>query len=175
MCWVFLRLSTHTSPEFFFLVQKGQLNDRNGFKNGAKFPTDPENTEQSTTPKPDESPTVPNGPSPSVASSEESEENLEFVSSLTNEIICSHGKIDPDERRWVVVGEDAWALIEKYFPASDKLEPLAQNISNSSNQVYSSEGGQFIWEECNECRVEALKDASLSNHVKELLKPYDRG
>ena len=161
-------------------VQKGEhLHGVAGFENGGNFSTGaaadaslPSEHLAQTADKYEMTTNVEEEKS-SAVSTEEGEDQLDYVTSLTNDIICSHGKVVPDEKMWVPIGEDAWRLIEKYFPATEKIEPIPQIISNST-QAYDKDY-RLLWEECEKCRLDAENDASLSNHVKELLKPYERG
>ena len=51
------------------------------------------------------------------------------MTSLTEELICNHQKINPDERCWALIGSDGMQYVQKYFPRTEKICPPGGRIS----------------------------------------------
>ncbi|XP_075249138.1 uncharacterized protein LOC142341789 isoform X3 [Convolutriloba macropyga] len=109
----------------------------------------------------------------------EEQDNQGIVLSLTEDLICTHHRNNPDDRLWALVGEDAMEMIEKFFCETKRLTPLLvettptltmSSLNTTTTQLVGS--GSIQWKSCSECVGLLNKEAELSEVAKQNLKPF---
>ncbi len=88
------------------------------------------------------------------------------LTDFSEELVCHHGQINPNEKCWALVGEDAWRLITRFFPATRKVEPFT-----TTDDSFCA----VPLKRCLLCQMEASETVAMTQVARSQIKPYEAG